>query len=89
MPSHFDPKKLPPTMADDSNGKQAVKAHGRDDHHIDGGYCASVIAQEFFQVCDGGLLPRTRNFGTVDWATSYPGINNSPWIGEAPHRGLS
>jgi hypothetical protein len=28
-------------------------------------------------------------FDTVDWATSKPSINSSPWIRDAPHLGFS
>src|SRR5262249_47189354 len=41
-----------------------------------------------FQLCDGDP-PRTMYFETVDWATSKPSINSSPWIRDAPHFGFS
>jgi ABC-type multidrug transport system ATPase subunit len=36
-----------------------------------------------FQLCDGDP-PCTMYFETVDWATSKPSINSSPWIRDAP-----
>src|SRR5215831_20644104 len=33
--------------------------------------------------------PRIMYFDTVDWATSKPSINSSPWIRDAPHLGFS
>ncbi len=41
-----------------------------------------------FQPCDGDR-PRTMYFDTVDWATSKPSINSSPWSRDAPHFGFS
>ena len=41
-----------------------------------------------FQPCDGDP-PCTMYFETVDWATSKPSINSSPWIRDAPHFGFS
>jgi hypothetical protein len=38
-----------------------------------------------FQLCEGGVPPRTRYLETVDWATSKPSIRSSPWIRDAPH----
>ena len=46
------------------------------------------LRRNVFQLCDGGLRPRTTYFDTVDWATSKPSINSSPWIRDAPHNGL-
>jgi hypothetical protein len=51
MPDYFDPQQLPTAVADDQKGKQVVKVHGWDDHHIDGGDCISVIAKK----CLAGL----------------------------------
>ena len=51
MPGYFDPQQLPTAVADDQKGKQVVKVHGWDDHHIDGGDCISVIAKK----CLAGL----------------------------------
>src|SRR5258707_8407929 len=41
-----------------------------------------------FQPCDGDP-PCTMYFETVDWATSKPSINSSPWTRDAPHFGFS
>src|SRR5215831_3329965 len=46
------------------------------------------LRKNVFQVCDGDP-PRTMYFDTVDWATSKPSINSSPWIRDAPHLGFS
>src|SRR5499433_2039963 len=37
------------------------------------------LRKNVFQVCDGDP-PRTMYFETVDWATSKPSINSTPWI---------
>src|SRR5207302_3204942 len=42
-----------------------------------------------FQLCEGGLPPRTMYLETVDWATAKPSIRSSPWIRDAPHSGFS
>src|SRR5215467_4424809 len=46
------------------------------------------LRKNVFRVCDGDP-PRTMYFDTVDWATSKPSINSSPWIRDAPHFGFS
>src|SRR5205807_265484 len=42
-----------------------------------------------FQLCEGGVPPRTMYLETVDWATAKPSIRSSPWIRDAPHSGFS
>src|SRR5262245_50389005 len=49
--------------------------------------CAWFL-KNVFQLCDGDP-PCTMYFETVDWATSKPSINSSPWIRDAPHLGFS
>src|SRR5207302_6130363 len=46
------------------------------------------LRKNVFQPCDGDP-PCTMYFETVDWATSKPSINSSPWIRDAPHFGFS
>src|SRR5262245_57566959 len=46
------------------------------------------LRKNVFQPCDGDP-PRTMYFDTVDWATSKPSINSSPWIRDTPHFGFS
>ncbi len=47
------------------------------------------LRRKVFQLCDGSFRPLDMYFETVDWATSKPSINSSPWMRGAPHRGFS
>src|SRR5262249_8688598 len=44
-----------------------------------GAIACAWFRRNVFQPCDGGR-PCTMYFETVDWATSKPSINSSPWI---------
>jgi hypothetical protein len=58
--------------------------------HISIAVIASAwFERNVFQLCEGGVPPRTMYLETVDWATSNPSIRSSPWIRDAPHCGFS
>jgi len=71
------------------NANKRSKVTVRTTHISMAAIASALLRRNIFQLCDGGLPPRTKYFETVDWATSKPSISNSPWIRDAPHSGFS
>src|SRR5947199_4933458 len=48
----------------------------------------ALSSRNVFQLCEGGVPPRTMYLETVDCATAKPSIRSSPWTRDAPHSGF-
>jgi hypothetical protein len=80
MARYLKPQQLSPAMTYDQERKQPFKRHRRDHAQIDRGDRIGVVAQKRLPALRWRLRPRTMYFDTVDWATSKPSVNSSPWI---------
>ena len=69
--------------------EQHPESDDRNHKQVDGGNAVAWFRKKVSHPCDGGCLPRTMYFATVDCETSSPILSSSPWIRGAPHIGLA
>jgi hypothetical protein len=79
MARHLEPQQSPSAVAQHQKREQRSNIRvGTTNKSMNAIACA-WFRKNVFQPCDGDL-PCTMYFETVDWATSKPSTNSSPWI---------